>query len=153
MADASPDAPPPNAPTGAATTTTDDLGGSYEVIRRRLLTTAEALAQKAEQLNAKRKEVFGGSELALLVLHGDEHRALPGLLRHKGLLGVLLVREQRALGLLVGDALGLVLLPRLRDGDLLVLARLGLRALLLEAEDRLVAGQVLRPGLHALLLA
>ena len=39
-----------NAPTGAATTT-DDLGGSYEVIRRRLLTTAEALGQKAEQLN------------------------------------------------------------------------------------------------------
>jgi MoxR-like ATPase len=79
MADASPDAPPPNAPTGAATTTTDDLGGSYEVIRRRLLTTAEALAQKAEQLNAKRKEVFGGSELALVATERvrTENNCLP----------------------------------------------------------------------------
>ncbi len=78
MADASPDAPPPNAPTGAATTT-DELGGSYEVIRRRLLTTAEALSQKAERLNARRKEVFGGSELALVATERvrTENNCLP----------------------------------------------------------------------------
>lgn len=50
----------PKAPTAA-----DDLGGSYEVIRRRLLDRAEELGRKAEQLNARRKEVFGGSEMAL----------------------------------------------------------------------------------------
>jgi hypothetical protein len=52
-----------------------------------------------------------------------------------------------------GDALRLVLLARLRHGDLLVLLGLGLGALLLEAEDRLVGREVLRPDLHALLLA
>ncbi|MEI7892956.1 MAG: DNA repair ATPase, partial [Myxococcales bacterium] len=41
-------------------------GGSYEVIRRRLLEQAAELATKAETLNARRKEVFGGTELALL---------------------------------------------------------------------------------------
>ncbi|MDB4927769.1 MAG: repair ATPase, partial [Myxococcaceae bacterium] len=78
MADAPPDAPPPHAPPGAATTT-DDLGGSYEVIRRRLLATAEALGQKADQLNAKRKEVFGGSELALVATERvrTENNCLP----------------------------------------------------------------------------
>jgi hypothetical protein len=48
-----------------APTAADDLGGSYEVIRRRLLDRAEELGRKAEQLNARRKEVFGGSEMAL----------------------------------------------------------------------------------------
>jgi len=48
-----------------APTPADDLGGSYEVIRRRLLERAEELGRKAEQLNARRKEVFGGSEMAL----------------------------------------------------------------------------------------
>lgn len=41
-------------------------GGSYEVIRRRLLERAGELARRAESLNAKRKEVFGASEMALL---------------------------------------------------------------------------------------
>ncbi len=78
MADASPDAPTPNAPTSAATTT-DDLGGSYEVIRRRLIATTETLSQKAEQLNARRKEVFGGSELALVATERvrTENNCLP----------------------------------------------------------------------------
>ncbi len=59
MADAPNDAAAPG-------TTAEDLGGSYEVIRRRLLGHTEALASKAEQLNARRKEVFGGTELALV---------------------------------------------------------------------------------------
>ncbi len=50
---------------GPGPTPADDLGGSYEVIRRRLLERAEELGRKAEQLNTRRKEVFGGSEMAL----------------------------------------------------------------------------------------
>jgi Tfp pilus assembly protein PilZ len=41
-------------------------GGSYEVIRRRLLERATELASKAEQLNQKRKSLFGGGELTLV---------------------------------------------------------------------------------------
>jgi hypothetical protein len=41
-------------------------GGSYEVIRRRLLERAAELGSRAEQLNAKRKELFGGGELTLV---------------------------------------------------------------------------------------
>ncbi|WP_437541946.1 DNA repair ATPase [Sorangium sp. So ce367] len=41
-------------------------GGNYEVIRRRLVERAEELARRAEALNARRKEVFGGTDLALL---------------------------------------------------------------------------------------
>lgn len=79
MADAPTDPAAPDAPAGAATTSTDELGGSYEVIRRRLLTTAEVLAGKAEQLNARRKEVFGGSELALVATERvrTENNCLP----------------------------------------------------------------------------
>ena len=41
-------------------------GGSYEVIRRRLLERAEELGRRAEALNARRKQVFGGTDLSLL---------------------------------------------------------------------------------------
>ena len=41
-------------------------GGSYEVIRRRLLERANELGVKAEALNGKRKQLFGGGELTLL---------------------------------------------------------------------------------------
>lgn len=41
-------------------------GGSYEVIRERLLATAKTLGEKAEALNARRREEFGGQELTLL---------------------------------------------------------------------------------------
>lgn len=41
-------------------------GGSYDVIRLRLLAQAAELGAKAEALNAKRKKVFGGAELALI---------------------------------------------------------------------------------------
>jgi hypothetical protein len=41
-------------------------GGSYDVIRKRLLEQAAELASKAETLNARRKKVFGGAELALV---------------------------------------------------------------------------------------
>src|SRR5689334_20976250 len=45
---------------------TDELGGNYEVIRKRLLARADQLNQKAEQLNTRRKEVVGGSEMTLI---------------------------------------------------------------------------------------
>lgn len=40
--------------------------GSYELVRRRLLEQAAELARKAESLNERRKQVFGGAELALV---------------------------------------------------------------------------------------
>lgn len=46
---------------------TEELaGGSYEVIRARLLASANTLADKAEALNRKRREQFGGQELTVL---------------------------------------------------------------------------------------
>lgn len=39
--------------------------GSYEVLRERLAQQAKALAGKAEALNTRRQEAFGGSELAI----------------------------------------------------------------------------------------
>ncbi len=54
-------------------------GGSYEVIRRRLIDRAAELGKKAEALNARRKQVFGGAELALIE-NGrvrTEHNCLP----------------------------------------------------------------------------
>ena len=64
--------PPPGG--GKAAPKTDDAGasaaqiegGSYDVVRKRLLEQAAELARKAEQLNAERKKVFGGAELALV---------------------------------------------------------------------------------------
>ncbi len=41
-------------------------GGSYDVIRRRLLEQAAELFSKAETLNGRRKQIFGGAELTLL---------------------------------------------------------------------------------------
>ncbi|MEW5738713.1 MAG: DNA repair ATPase [Myxococcota bacterium] len=41
-------------------------GGSYEVIRERLLATAKTLSERAEALNARRKQEFGGQELSVL---------------------------------------------------------------------------------------
>jgi len=41
-------------------------GGSYDVIRRRLLDQATELSKKAEALNQRRVETFGGSQIALL---------------------------------------------------------------------------------------
>ncbi|MEI8254079.1 MAG: DNA repair ATPase, partial [Deltaproteobacteria bacterium] len=41
-------------------------GGSYDVIRRRLLEQAAELGAKAEALNARRKTIFGGAEIALI---------------------------------------------------------------------------------------
>jgi hypothetical protein len=41
-------------------------GGSYEVIRTRLLAQADALGAKANDLNARRKTLFGGTELAVI---------------------------------------------------------------------------------------
>src|SRR5215217_6062978 len=51
---------------GAAPTGETALeGGSYEVIRTRLLAQADVLGAKANDLNARRKAFFGGSELAV----------------------------------------------------------------------------------------
>jgi hypothetical protein len=41
-------------------------GGSYEVIRGRLIGTATALAERAEALNQRRRQEFGGQDLTLL---------------------------------------------------------------------------------------
>ncbi len=50
------------APTGEAALE----GGSYEVIRTRLLAQADALGAKANDLNARRKALFGGTELTVI---------------------------------------------------------------------------------------
>lgn len=54
-------------------------GGSYEVIRARLQATAKTLGERAEALNTRRKQEFGGQELA--VLGSDrvrtEHNCVP----------------------------------------------------------------------------
>ncbi|MEM9188304.1 MAG: DNA repair ATPase [Myxococcota bacterium] len=41
-------------------------GGNYEVIRNRLIAQGKALGQQIEALNARRKEVFGGTELEVI---------------------------------------------------------------------------------------
>lgn len=41
-------------------------GGSYEVIRARLLSQADALATRANDLNGRRKALFGGTELTVI---------------------------------------------------------------------------------------
>jgi len=41
-------------------------GGSYEVIRGRLVGTATALAERAEALNQRRRQEFGGQDLTVL---------------------------------------------------------------------------------------
>ncbi len=41
-------------------------GGSYEVIKKRLTESGKALATKADVLNEKRKETFGGTELQVI---------------------------------------------------------------------------------------
>ena len=65
-ASAGPD-PGAGAAAPAASPETQSLeGGSYDVIRRRLIEQAVQLGERADQLNAKRKLTFGGSELALI---------------------------------------------------------------------------------------
>src|SRR5512147_2726478 len=41
-------------------------GGSYEVIRRRLLEQAAELSRRAQVLNQRRQQLFGGGELSLV---------------------------------------------------------------------------------------
>ncbi|XXF81186.1 DNA repair ATPase [Myxococcaceae bacterium GXIMD 01537] len=53
-------------PQGAAPTEATLEGGSYEVIRSRLLAQAEVLGTKANDLNARRKTLFGGAELTVI---------------------------------------------------------------------------------------
>jgi ribose 1,5-bisphosphokinase PhnN len=41
-------------------------GGSYDVLRARLQAQGRELAEKADQLNGRRKETFGGSDLEII---------------------------------------------------------------------------------------
>lgn len=50
----------------AETEVTDVDGGNYEVIRRRLVERGAELLRRAEQLNARRQQVFGGTELKVI---------------------------------------------------------------------------------------
>src|SRR5262245_30859517 len=59
-------APPANGNGNTSASASALEGGSYDVIRKRLLEQAAELAAKAEALNDKRKNVFGGAELALI---------------------------------------------------------------------------------------
>lgn len=54
-------------------------GGSYEVIRARLVEQAKALAAKAEALNERRQEAFGGTELTVIANERvrTEHNCTP----------------------------------------------------------------------------
>src|SRR2546421_4772782 len=54
-------------------------GGNYEVIRARLLEQATELGKRAEALNAKRKETFGGTELSVIATERvrTEHNCMP----------------------------------------------------------------------------
>ncbi|MCW4355879.1 DNA repair ATPase [Hoyosella sp. YIM 151337] len=54
-------------------------GGTYEVLRSRLAQHAAELARRAEALNARRVEVFGGSELRLIGTERirTEHNCVP----------------------------------------------------------------------------
>ncbi|MCA9560830.1 MAG: DNA repair ATPase, partial [Myxococcales bacterium] len=79
MADA-PNAPA-DTPKDAAAADVDATveGGNYEVIRKRLVSQGAALRAKAETLNTKRQDTFGGTELAVLA-NGrarTEHNCVP----------------------------------------------------------------------------
>ena len=73
--------------------------GNYEIIRGRLVTQGQALRQKAEALNARRKEVFGGTELSVIAQSRvrTENNCLPRDLRSVG--GHLLLGYEVAFGL------------------------------------------------------
>ncbi|GAA3460855.1 DNA repair ATPase [Saccharothrix longispora] len=67
------------ATTATATTATALEAGTYEVLRARLAEQAAGLARRAEALNARRLEVFGSTELALLGTERirTEHNCVP----------------------------------------------------------------------------
>ncbi len=54
-------------------------GGNYEVIRARLLEQAGELGRRADALNVKRKETFGGTELEVIATERvrTEHNCMP----------------------------------------------------------------------------
>ncbi|MCB9596338.1 MAG: DNA repair ATPase [Sandaracinaceae bacterium] len=54
-----------NAPTDGAAQKDALETGSYEVLRDRLVTQAKELSERAERLNVRRQEAFGGSELEI----------------------------------------------------------------------------------------
>lgn len=101
---------------------TEELGGSYEVIRRRLLDRAGELGRRAEQLDARRREVFGGSEMALVATERvrTENNCVPRDLVALG--GRLLVGFDVFLGMksevLVPDVFALHAVGRGTDGAL-----------------------------------
>ncbi|WP_438014219.1 DNA repair ATPase [Sorangium sp. So ce315] len=85
-------------------------GGNYEVIRRRLIERAEELGRRAEALNARRKQVFGGADLALLenARVRTENNCIPRdivSIRGKLLVGYLVFMGLKEVG--VGDVFSL----------------------------------------------
>ncbi len=95
-------------------------GGNYAVIRRRLEAQGKTLREKAEALNERRKETFGGTELAVLA-NGrvrTEHNCVTRDVVNVG--GQLLVGYQLTLGLKqetkVEDVFGLYRFEEAADG-------------------------------------
>ncbi|MCA9537450.1 MAG: DNA repair ATPase [Myxococcales bacterium] len=95
-------------------------GGNYEVIRRRLVTLGETLRGRADDLNARRKSTFGGTELSVLA-NGrvrTEHNCLPRDVVSVN--GQLLVGYQLFLGLKqetkIEDVFGLYRFDQTPDG-------------------------------------
>ncbi len=95
-------------------------GGSYDVIRRRLSEQAAELGSRAEALNKKRKELFGGRELALIATERvrTENNCVPRDVVSVG--GQLLFGFQVFIGLKsetrVSDVLSLNRFAKVEDG-------------------------------------
>ena len=61
-------------------------GGAYEVLKKRLADQSDGLRKKIDQLNERRKEIFGGTETTLVdnVRVKTEHACVPRDIRHLG---------------------------------------------------------------------
>lgn len=90
MAEATNPATPSEAGSAQSAATSLDAG-NYEVLRSRLLTSADDLVRRVEQLNAQRQKVFGGSELQVtgaLRLHTEQATVVADFLEVLGSLVV-----------------------------------------------------------------
>ncbi|MDT0305161.1 DNA repair ATPase [Streptomonospora wellingtoniae] len=65
MTDAATEGPAAQADPSSSSPSSDLDAGTYEVLRSRLAAQAQELARRAEDLNSRRVEVFGGNELSL----------------------------------------------------------------------------------------
>lgn len=106
---------------GAGTPAATVDAGTYEVLRARLADRAGELARRAERLNARRIEVFGGTELRLLGTERirTEHNCVPRDIVSVG--GLMLFGYNVFLGLkpetTVDDVFSLHRFTRVADGD------------------------------------